>query len=79
MCGILGTLPASSNELFSKALSTLHHRGPDSSGIFHSNAVSLGHARLKIIDLSNNGAQPMHFPLGTHTNGGGGATPSLQQ
>lgn len=40
---------------------TLHHRGPDDSGIWvnpHA-GVALGHARLAIIDLSPAGHQPM--------------------
>ena len=35
------------------------HRGPDASGIFTEDGISLGSNRLKIIDLSENGAQPM--------------------
>lgn len=37
---------------------TLHHRGPDQSGIWESEKVSLGAVRLKIIDLTG-GDQPM--------------------
>ena len=35
------------------------HRGPDASGIFTEEGVSLGSNRLKIIDLSEKAAQPM--------------------
>ena len=35
------------------------HRGPDGSGVFLSEGVSLGHNRLKIIDLSEAASQPM--------------------
>jgi asparagine synthase (glutamine-hydrolysing) len=35
MCGILGTIPQSDPRLFEKALTTLQHRGPDGSGIWH--------------------------------------------
>lgn len=60
MCGILGTIPASEKNLFAQSLQTLHHRGPDGYGIAHiSNEVSLGHKRLSILDLSDNGKQPM--------------------
>ncbi len=76
MCGILGTIPFSNPDIFNKALNTLTHRGPDNKGIFHNEVVSLGHTRLKIIDLSNNGAQPMHFPLNSY--GGGGIFPIIQ-
>ena len=39
----------------------LHHRGPDSNGVWVSpdGALALGHARLAIVDLSEQGRQPM--------------------
>lgn len=37
------------------------HRGPDSFEYFQSSKVSLGHNRLKIIDLSDNANQPMEY------------------
>jgi asparagine synthase (glutamine-hydrolysing) len=40
-------------------LSSLQHGGPDDEGIFIDNAVALGHRRLSIIDLSDDGHQPM--------------------
>ncbi len=39
-------------------IETLIHRGPDQQGIFESDTISLGAARLKIIDLAG-GDQPM--------------------
>ncbi|TLE10684.1 hypothetical protein [Helicobacter bilis] len=71
MCGILGTIPSSNTELFNRALTTIHHRGPDSNGVFHNENISFGHTRLKIVDLSNKAAQPMHFPLNIDNGGGG--------
>jgi asparagine synthase (glutamine-hydrolysing) len=60
MCGILGTVPSSDHSLFKQALDTLSHRGPDSYGTEHiSGEVSLGHRRLSILDISENGSQPM--------------------
>jgi len=74
MCGILGfsgnyatnvdDLPSSKERFtksFEKALSEIHHRGPDASGIkyFCNNDVFLGHTRLAIQDLSSAGSQPM--------------------
>ncbi|MHC4811434.1 MAG: asparagine synthetase B family protein [Planctomycetota bacterium] len=37
----------------------LRHRGPDARGVHRADGVSLGHARLSILDLSPTGAQPM--------------------
>lgn len=37
----------------------LRHRGPDGCGYFTNGAVSLGHRRLAVIDLSDAAAQPM--------------------
>jgi asparagine synthase (glutamine-hydrolysing) len=57
MCGIVGAIgkPFDIDEP-SKAIS---HRGPDSSGSFSDDFVSLGFNRLRIIDLSPQGDQPM--------------------
>jgi len=38
---------------------SLKRRGPDGSGIVSSGAITLGHTRLAIIDLSDHAAQPM--------------------
>ena len=65
MCGILGILSTDSfddiDTLVSNALSTLHHRGPDDSGVWCnlSKEVALGHTRLSILDLTSAGHQPM--------------------
>ncbi|MFE9676725.1 N-acetylglutaminylglutamine amidotransferase [Streptomyces sp. NPDC006259] len=39
-------------------------RGPDGRGLWSQGAAALGHRRLKIIDLSEDGAQPMADPAG---------------
>ncbi len=58
MCGILGSI--SNTFSFSKSsLDCLAHRGPDDEGIFFEKPVMLGHRRLAIVDLSENGHQPM--------------------
>lgn len=62
MCGIIGRLsnkPA--NEAFLKGLQSIAHRGPDGFGIWQEGNISLGHRRLSIIDLTDNGKQPMHW------------------
>lgn len=41
------------------------HRGPDADGMFHDDRVVLGHRRLSIIDISENGTQPMSNEDGT--------------
>lgn len=62
MCGILGTLPNVDRETFQKALDLLWHRGPDGFGIWQDDEyITLGHRRLSIIDLSENGHQPMVY------------------
>lgn len=62
MCGICGHFsenhPISIHEL-NQMTDALKHRGPDATGHFSENAVSLGHTRLSIIDLSANANQPM--------------------
>lgn len=67
MCGVAGILNLkdistdhSSN--LRSMINSLRHRGPDSKGYWNSNTnkIFLGHSRLSILDLSENGAQPMH-------------------
>src|SRR6056300_149623 len=64
MCGIIGIASKSFNnkDVFFKALSSMKHRGPDSSNVWASKEIKnifLGHNRLSIIDLTNNSSQPM--------------------
>src|SRR5258708_6436075 len=63
MCGIAGILPSIDKKFFKEALNTIAHRGPDGYGIWESEDknVMLGHRRLAILDLSENGKQPMQF------------------
>jgi asparagine synthase (glutamine-hydrolysing) len=60
LCGIAGfthrTRPAPGR--IQDAVSTILHRGPNQQGVFESEAVSLGAARLKIIDIVG-GDQPI--------------------
>jgi asparagine synthase (glutamine-hydrolysing) len=61
MCGIFGLVGNISNEQFEYCLTKLQHRGPDGYGIWHEDGIHLGHRRLAIIDLTENGKQPMLF------------------
>ncbi len=60
MCGIVG-ITGKRPELVGKMLQTIRHRGPDDSGIWADEKLTLGHVRLSIIDLSSRGHQPMEF------------------
>ena len=65
MCGITGIFTHTENaenykEAISKAVSALHHRGPDTNGIFSHQFAALGHTRLSIIDTSAASAQPFY-------------------
>lgn len=61
MCGIFGFSGFKNADLARArgALDMLTHRGPDQWNEFYDEAVYLGHRRLSIIDLSENGKQPM--------------------
>ena len=65
MCGfagiVAGDAPADAASL-SAMVSAVERRGPDGLGMWTSERVALGHRRLKIIDLSERGAQPMLDP-----------------
>jgi len=68
MCGICGYVGTDIEATVVKGMvEILHHRGPDSSGIWHDNGAALGHTRLAIIDLSDAGGQPMTSPDGRYT------------
>jgi len=70
MCGICGQVNfESEHHVASKVLErmqfSLSHRGPDSRGMWTKDSVGLAHTRLAIIDLSENGHQPMCNENGT--------------
>src|SRR5579872_1712018 len=61
MCGITGFTHknwAPGPERIGQATATLSHRGPDQRGVYRSSVLSMGAARLKIIDLQG-GDQPI--------------------
>jgi len=63
MCGIAGEIrwdgEAADVAAIARVTAAMHRRGPDGSGVHAQGAIVLGHRRLKIIDLSERGAQPM--------------------
>jgi asparagine synthase (glutamine-hydrolysing) len=65
MCGITGAINFRNKvdqDKVDQSIHVLRHRGPDGNGKYVNEMgnVVLGHTRLSIIDLSTNGAQPMH-------------------
>jgi asparagine synthase (glutamine-hydrolysing) len=44
----------------------LERRGPDGAGVEHDGAVTVGNRRLRILDLSDAGSQPMRSPTGRY-------------
>lgn len=67
MCGIAGIIsltdkPAKAGSI-SSMTDAISHRGPDGEGHWFSEngKIAFGHRRLAIIDLSENGKQPMHY------------------
>jgi asparagine synthase (glutamine-hydrolysing) len=73
MCGIngifnyAGVAAPVSEALLATMNRSIAHRGPDGEGVWSDPArgIWLGHRRLSILDLSDNGRQPMHGPDGT--------------
>lgn len=61
MCGIFGitNFDDSLVEHARSSLNTLKHRGPDQWSDYYDEKVYLGHRRLSILDLSEQGKQPM--------------------
>src|SRR5690606_23551318 len=63
MCGIAGEIRfagKASSLYVEKMLEKLAPRGPDGWGVSAQGNVCFGHQRLKVIDLTAAGAQPMH-------------------
>ncbi|MEO3814187.1 N-acetylglutaminylglutamine amidotransferase [Sphaerisporangium sp. B11E5] len=63
MCGLTGEIrfdgEAADVAAVARMTDAMTRRGPDGVGVWSSGPVALGHRRLKIIDLSERGAQPM--------------------
>lgn len=66
MCGIFGLVGFITQGQAELCLATLVHRGPDGKGLWHTPEVTLGHRRLSILDISENGKQPMSYADGRY-------------
>ncbi|MAE63282.1 MAG: asparagine synthase (glutamine-hydrolyzing) [Phycisphaeraceae bacterium] len=61
MCGILGYHGRPDPQTFERALERLTPRGPDGSGTWRDERITLGHRRLAILDTSERGDQPLEI------------------
>ena len=62
MCGIAGEIRFDGGpdvEAVARITAAMTRRGPDGSGLHAAGSIALGHRRLKIIDLSERGSQPI--------------------
>ncbi len=64
MCGIVGYVGTGvrideADALLRRMCVAVAHRGPDGEGVHSGLGFGLGHRRLAVVDLSENGAQPM--------------------
>lgn len=71
MCGIAGIIDKTGRPVGSSTvlemLETMPYRGPNDRGTFCDGPIGLGHLRLSILDLSQNGHQPMKDNTGDLT------------
>src|SRR5579862_3263228 len=58
MCGICG-FNWTDSSLLEQMKGMLVHRGPDDAGSYVATGISLGHRRLSIVDLTDQGRQPL--------------------
>jgi asparagine synthase (glutamine-hydrolysing) len=69
VCGIAGIWRRDGTAVdrteIDRMLAVVEHRGPDGFGAWIGNGFGLGHARLKIVDLSNEANQPMGLADGS--------------
>src|SRR5215468_8957459 len=66
MCGIAG-FTWRDRDLAQRMCDVIAHRGPDQHGIHDEEGITLGFRRLSILDLSQNGDQPMSSRDGSIT------------
>jgi asparagine synthase (glutamine-hydrolysing) len=65
MCGIVGGIgpQAPGRKLIEAQLKSIEHRGPDDSGMYLNNEISLGMCRLAVVEVED-GKQPVSDPRG---------------
>lgn len=65
MCGISGIIKRDNSAVDFQQIKNMNdsirHRGPDGEGFFMGNNFAFGHRRLSILDLSEDGSQPMEY------------------
>lgn len=65
MCGISGIINRKNQAVESSLIEEMNrqiiHRGPDGEGFYFGDNFAFGHRRLSIIDLSEDGKQPMEY------------------
>ncbi len=61
MCGIVGFSCHNDNAeaILAEMMERIRHRGPDSGGMYLNGEIALGHRRLSIIDITEQGDQPI--------------------
>jgi asparagine synthase (glutamine-hydrolysing) len=67
MCGFAGFTGPNDPALLTRMGERIAQRGPDQYGRYEQDGISLVHARLSIIDLSEAGRQPMQTADGRYT------------
>lgn len=60
MCGIIGIFQPNKNnkQQLLNLIKSIEHRGPDNTGVWSNDHVSLGNTRLKVVDLNEDSNQP---------------------
>ena len=61
MCGIVGFSSRIDNAeaVLEQMMDRIRHRGPDAGGKYLNDEIALGHRRLSIIDITEQGDQPI--------------------
>ncbi|MGI9190109.1 MAG: asparagine synthase (glutamine-hydrolyzing) [Longimicrobiaceae bacterium] len=66
MCGIAGIWERGGKpverSMLERMAAVLHHRGPDGEGVYLGGEMGMAHRRLAIVDLSDDGHQPIATP-----------------